>query len=31
VKLAQKVSAITTRVFVSPERSEESAGKKREG
>ena len=31
VKLAQKVSAITTRAFVSPERSEESAGKKREG
>jgi len=28
VRLAQKVSAITTRAFVSPEKSEESAGKK---
>jgi hypothetical protein len=28
VKLSQKVSAITTRAFVSPERSEESVGKK---
>jgi len=31
VKLAQKVSAITTRAFVSPERSEESAGKPHKG
>ena len=28
VTLSQKISAITTRAFVSPERSEESAGKK---
>lgn len=28
VKLSQKVSAVTTRAFVSPERSEESVGKK---
>ena len=31
VKLSQKVSAITTRSFVSPERSEESVGKKQNG
>lgn len=31
VKLAQKVSAITTRAFVSPERSEENVGKKQGG
>ena len=31
VRLAQKVSAITTRAFVSPERSEESAGKSHKG
>ena len=31
VKLSQKVSAITTRAFVSPERSEESVGKKQSG
>jgi hypothetical protein len=31
VKLAQKVSAITTRAFVSPERSEESVGRKQKG
>jgi hypothetical protein len=28
VRIAQKVSAITTRAFVSPEQSEESLGKK---
>ena len=28
VKLSQKVSAITTRAFVSPEQSEESVGRK---
>lgn len=28
VKLSQKVSAITTRAFVSPEKSEESVGRK---
>lgn len=31
VRLAQKVSAITTRTFVSPERSEESVGKTHKG
>lgn len=31
VKLAQKVSAITTRAFVSPQRSEENVGKKQGG
>jgi hypothetical protein len=31
VRLSQKVSAITTRAFVSPERTEESAGKKQGG
>lgn len=31
VRLAQKVSAITTRAFVSPERSEESVGKPHKG
>lgn len=31
VRLSQKVSAITTRAFVSPERSEESTGKKQGG
>ena len=31
VRLAQKISAITTRAFVSPERSEDSVGKKQGG
>ena len=31
VRLAQKVSAITTRAFVSPERAEQSGGKTHEG
>jgi hypothetical protein len=31
VKLAQKVSAITTRAFVSPQQSEENVGKKQGG